>query len=252
MNSPYNVIILAGGAGGPLTDATGVAEKALLTIHGRTMLDRVVDAFDASPETANIVVVGSDHLDRLECMSKVRKRIPRGLNLVQNLLHAVGYIKHRLYKGAKGHDGYIVSFCDAVFLTEPIITDTLQSIRNSDADIVMHYVERSTFERDGLPAERTYIPIGKGHYTGTTIYYVRTFSKVLSSLDKLAEMRKNRKDPRGILRVIGCEGEDFPAIEQALSRHLDAKVRLLISAHAGMGMDVDKPADYELAKALLT
>ena len=247
----YNVIILAGGSGGPLADATGVAEKALLEIHGQAMLDRVVGAFSDSPEVGQIVVVGSDHLDEMECMPQVRKRIPQGINAVQNLLHAVGYIKTRLYGGSKNHQGYVISFCDTVFLDQAIISETLRSIRDVDADIVLHYVERSTFEKAGLPAERTYIPIGDGHYTGTGIYYVRAFSKVLASLDKLARMRKNRKDPQGILRVIDCEGEDFPAIETALSQHLDARVRILVSPHAGMGMDVDKPSDYELAKTLL-
>ena len=250
-HQPFNVIVLAGGSGGPLADATGVQEKTLLPIHGKPMLDRVVDAFHESSEVSEIVVVGSDHLDDLECMSKVRKRMLPGMTAVQNLLHAVGYIKTRLYKGAKGHQGYIVSFCDAVFLNEKIITKTLQTIRETNADIVLHYVERSTFEKAGLPAERTYIPIGDGHYTGTTIYYVRAFSKVLASLDKLATMRKNRKDPQGILRVIGCEGEDFPAIEQALSRHLDAHVRILVSPHPELGMDVDKPSDFELASNIL-
>jgi len=163
----------------------------------------------------------------------------------------VGYIKTRFYRDSVDHQGYVISFCDAVFLTPDIVTETLRAIRQADADIVMHYVERGTFEAAGLPAERTYIPIGKGHYTGTTIYYVKRFTKVLSSLDKLAAMRKNRKDPLGILRIIGCEGHSFSAIETALSKHLDAKVRILISPHAEMGMDVDKPADYALARKRL-
>lgn len=251
MTEPFNVIILAGGSGGPLAEATGVEEKAMLPIHGKPMLDRVVDAFHDSPEVSQIVVVGSDRLDDLACMEKVRKRMPPGMSAVQNLLHAVGYIKTRLYKGATGHQGYIVSFCDAVFLTEKIISKTLLTIRETDADIVLHYVERQTFQEAGLPTKRTYIPIGGSDYTGTTIYYVRAFSKVLASLDKLAAMRKNRKDPQGILRVVGCEGEDFPAIEQALSRHLDARVRILVSPHPELGMDVDKPSDFELASSLL-
>ena len=64
-------------------------------------------------------------------------------------------------------------------------------------------------------------------------------------------MRKNRKDPHGILRVIGCEGQDFSAIETALSKHLNAKMRILISPPAELGMDVDKPSDYALARKLL-
>jgi len=250
-STPYNIILLAGGTAPTLTDGTGVDEKASLTIHDQPMLQWVVNAFHHSPEAGNIVVVGSDNLDKLRCMQYVRKRITQGLSVVQNLLHAVGYVKARFYKGEPDHQGYIISFGDTVFLTPEIVTDTLRAIREADADIVLHYVERQTFVEAGLPAERTYIPIGGKEYTGTGIYYVRKFSKVFSSLNELVEMRKQRKDPKGILRVIGCEGEDFPAIEAALSARLDAKVRILISPHAGMGMDVDKPADYRLARKIL-
>ena len=250
-NDPYNVIILAGGAAEPLTNGTGVDEKASLTIHDQPMLAWVLNAFQKSPEAGNLVVVGADNLDKLRCMEHVRKRIVQGLSVVQNLLHAVGYIKTRFYKGESEHQGYIISFGDTVFLTPEIVTETLQAIREADADIVMHYVERQTFVDANLPAERTYIPIGGKLYTGTGIYYVRKFSKIFSSLNELGEMRKQRKDPKGILRVIGCEGDDFPAIEKALSKRLDAKVKILVSPHAGMGMDVDKPSDYALARKIL-
>jgi len=251
MDKPFNVIILAGGSGGPLTDATGVEEKALLTIHDQAMLDWVVKAFHPSPEVNHLVVVGSARLDRLRSMTHVRKRIPQGVGVIQNLLHAMGYIKARIYRNNPDHQGYVFTFCDAVFLTPHIVTDTLRAIRAADADIVLHYVERSTLEAARLPSERTYIPIGRGHYTGTAIYHVRRFTRVISCLDKLVAMRRCRKDPQGILSVIGCAGQSFSAIESALSKHLDAKVRILMSPHAEMGMDVDKPSDYTLARKRL-
>jgi GTP:adenosylcobinamide-phosphate guanylyltransferase len=250
-NGPFNVIILAGGTGGPLTDATGVEEKALLELHGKPMLEWVVEAFRHSSLVNQIVVVGSDSLKDLACMQHVRKRIFQGLNLEQNLLHAVGYVKARLYEGRRPHNGYVISFCDAVFLNPELVTETLQAIRDAEADVVLHYVERSTFEAADLPAKRTYIPIEGGEYTGSTIYYVRQFSKILGHLTQLSKMRKHRKDPQGILRVLGCEGDRFEDIEQALSATLDAKVRICVSPHAELGMDVDKPSDYELAKEVL-
>ena len=252
MNSDlYNVIILAGGKGGPLTEATGVEEKALLELHGRPMIEWVIEAFHDSPLVDRIVVVGSESLDDLECMRHVRKRIPQGLNVVQNLLHAVGYVKARLYDGKRPHNGYVISFCDAVFLRAELVTETLEAIRAAAAGLVLHYVERATFVAAGLPAKRTYIPISGREYTGSTIYYVQHFSKILGSLTKLAEMRKNRKDPQGILRVLGCEGQDLPAIEQALGHALGTSVRICVSPHAELGLDVDKPSDYELALQLL-
>jgi GTP:adenosylcobinamide-phosphate guanylyltransferase len=247
----HHVIILAGGEKGPLFETTGFVEKALIPIHGIPMISRVINTFRASERVDKIVVVGSHNLDELESMTHVRKRIFTGLNVVQNLLHAVTYIKHRLYGGASNHNGYVISFCDAVFLTPEIIDDTLRTIDELDCDIVLNYVEKSSFEEAGLPTKRTYIPIAGHNYTGSTIYYVKRFSKVFAAMPKLVELRKLRKDPQALLNAIGCEGDDIPAIEEAMSKTLGTKVRICISNHARIGIDVDKPADLELAEQLL-
>ena len=247
----FHVILLAGGEKGPLFESTGYVEKALIPIHGKPMLSRVIEAFHASERVDEIVVVGSGNLDKLDAMSLVRKRIISGFSVVQNLLHAVTYVKHRLCAGMSSHNGYVISFCDAVFLTPEIIDDTLRTIEEIDSDIVLHYVEKATFAEAGLPTQRTYIPVGGGHYTGSTIYYVKRFSKVFKAMPKLAELRKHRKDPQALLRQIGCSGEDFQEIEQAISRELAARVHICVSKHARMAVDVDKPSDLELAKQVL-
>lgn len=247
----FPVIILAGGEKGPLFSATGFAEKALIPIHGQTMVERVVEAFHESPRAGDIVVVGSSRLDALPAMSHVRKRLFTGINVVQNLLHAITYVKHRLYHSASKHDGYIISFCDAVFLTPQIVDDTLETIEAADADVVLHYVDRSSFERAGLPAQRTYIPVGGHQLTGSTIYYVRKFSKVFGLLPRLARLRKHRKDPQKMLDAIGGDASSLEAVEQALLDRYSLRVRLCVSPHAGLGMDVDKPSDLELAQRLL-
>ncbi|MDP6445617.1 MAG: NTP transferase domain-containing protein [Pirellulaceae bacterium] len=247
----FPIILLAGGEKGPLFETTGYVEKALIPIHGKPMLSRVIETFQASERAAEIVVVGSPNLDDLPAMNHVRKRIFTGLNVVQNLLHAVTYVKHRLYAGAPDHNGYVISFCDAVFLTPEIVDDTLQSIEELDSDIILHYVEKNTFAEAGLPTKRTYIPVGDKHYTGSTIYYVKKFSKVFAAMPKLVSLRKHRKDPEALLRLIGCEGADLPEIEEAISRELSAAVRICVSPHARLGVDVDKPADLELADTVL-
>lgn len=247
----FHVILLAGGEKGPLYETTGYAEKALIPIHGKPMLSRVIEAFRASERVDEIVVVGSPNLDQLEAMSHVRKRVFEGFNVVQNLLLAVTYIKHRLNGGAFDHNGYVISFCDAVFLTPEIIDDTLNAIESNDSDIVLHYVEKTTLEQAGLPTSRTFIPVDGKHYTGSTIYYVKRFSKVFAAMPKLVELRKHRKNPAELLRHIGCESSDLSAIENAMSRKLAARVQICISQHARIGVDVDKPCDLELAKTLL-
>ena len=245
--SLYAVIILAGGEKGPLYEATGYLEKALIPIHGVPMVSRVIETFHACERVGDIVVVGSANLDSLDAIHHVRKRIFTGVNVVQNLLQAVAYVKHRLYRGASQHDGYVISFCDAVFLTPAVVDETLAAIEQSGADIVLHYVEQQSFHDAGLRARRTYLPVGGKLYTGTAIYYVRRFSKVLSSLPTLIKLRKHRKHPHQLLAMIGCQEPTLPAIERALSERLDARVRIIVSPHVELGMDVDKPSDLELA-----
>lgn len=247
----YNVILLAGGEKGPLYETTGYVEKALIPIHGKPMLSRVIDAFRASSRVDQIVVVGSANLDALDAMQHVRKRIFTGLNVVQNLLHAVTYVKHRLCSGSADHNGYVISFCDAVFLTPAIIDDTLRSIEEHDSDVVLHYVEQASFQEAGLPTLRTYIPVAGKHYTGGTIYYIKRFSKVIAAMPKLVELRKHRKDPPALLRTIGCDTLDLLGIEETVGNLLSARVKICISKHARLGLDVDKPSDLELAQHLL-
>ncbi|MEM0924920.1 MAG: NTP transferase domain-containing protein [Planctomycetota bacterium] len=248
----FHVIVLAGGEKGPLFETTGYIEKALIPIHEKPMLSHVIEAFHASERVDKIVVVGSANLDKLETMTHVRKRIFNGFSVVQNLLHAVTYVKHRLYAGMPDHNGYVISFCDAVFLTPEIIDDTLKTIEEIDSDIVLHYVEKSTFAEAGLPTSRTYIPLGGQYFTGSTIYYVKRFSKVLKAMPRLAELRKHRKNPQALLQHIGCEDADISMIEQTMSRELAARVHIRISKHARIALDVDKPSDLELANQVLT
>lgn len=248
----HTVIILAGGEKGPLYEPTGYEIKALIPIHGKPMIDWVVESFARCQLVENIVVVGSEALDDCAAMVHVRQRIFTGVNLFQNLLHAVTYVKTVLYNNAPEHNGYVISFCDAVFLTTDIIEDTLNHINETPADFILHYIEKSSFEQAGIPAKRTYIPIGDKLYTGSTIYYLKKFSSLKKFIPILLQMRKNRKNPRGLLDAIGCEGTSFMEIEQKLSSQINTKLRILVSPHAYMGMDVDKPSDLELAKQLLS
>ena len=249
----FNVIILAGGEKGPLYEPTGYEEKALLPIHGRPMVSRVIECFSASPLVDNIVVVGSATLDALDAMRLVRKRVFAGVNMVQNLLHAVTYVRHRLCAGRSDHDGYVISFCDAVFLTTEIVNQTLENLAGDMADVVLHYVDKSSFDRAGLPAKRTYLPIAGMELTGGTIYYVRRFTPIFSVMPKLIQLRKHRKDPARLLEMIGCDQDmDLASIEEKLGAQLGIRLRVCVSPYPELGMDVDKPADLELATRLLT
>lgn len=247
----YNLIIMAGGTGGPLQESTGYPNKAMIPIHGKPMIGWVIDAFADNPRIKRIVVVGPRELDDLECMKRVRKRLHAGSNIVQNALEGMTYLRNRFYFGASRHPGYLISYCDAVFLKAGIVEETLAAFAERDAKIALTYVEKATFERAGLHAKRTYIPIGDRHYTGGTICYVASMRLLTPVLTKIHEMRKVRKDPMGLLNVLGCAGKGIAEIEARIGEILDAPAHILVSDHPEIGMDVDKPSDLELAQEWL-
>jgi len=247
----FNLIILAGAEKGPLYDAYGYENKALLPIHGKPMLDWVIEAFRETGYIDKIVVVGQKELDQLQSMRFVDKRIEATSNLVRNILRGIAYIRWTYYRYKPDHAGYIISFCDAVFLTPDAIKDALDNIKDNTHDLALHYVEKETFEKNNIHAKRTYIPVDGKHYTGTTIYYIKKFSNLLNALHLLGELRKKRKDPHGLLGVMGLKDCTFPEIQEGLSAKLGRDVGVYVSGFPELGMDVDKPVDFEVAEEML-
>lgn len=252
MSRGYNLLVLAGGEKGPLSQVGDYSSKAMIPLHNKPMIDWVLDAYKPLDYFDHTVVVGPEELNSCKSMEGEKIRLNGGGTLIQNLLLGIGYIKTHIYQCSSHHKGYVISFCDAVFLTPELIEHTMKNIESSGADIVLHYVEKESFVRDNLPSKRTYIPMEGKLYTGSVIYYVRKFSMVMGLLKKLSQFRKHRKDPGKLLEIIGAESDSLEDIEEALSTSINGKVKIFISPFSGMGMDVDKPSDLELAHRLLS
>jgi CTP:molybdopterin cytidylyltransferase MocA len=88
-----NLIILAGNTKSPVLDNTGLGNKALLPVHGKPMLDWVVEAFRASGCINKIVVVGPEELDQLESMQFVDKRVDATSGMVRNVMRGISFVR---------------------------------------------------------------------------------------------------------------------------------------------------------------
>jgi len=247
----YNLIILAGGHQESLFNVTGVENKSQICIHGKPMLEWVIEAFRASGKIAEIVVAGPNELEQLDCMKHVRKRVHGGATALESLMNAVGYAKLRAASGPTIHRGYLISFGDAVFLNPKVVLAMLKNIESAQSDLALHYVEKGVYEQAGLPLTRTFIPMKNGLYTGTTLYYVRRFRDLFSWLPQLTQLRKLRKQPDKLMQELGCTGMSMREIEMHLSKQLDTTLKIFDLPHPEAGMDVDKPVDLELAKKWL-
>lgn len=245
----YNLIILAGGEDDSWCQQYGYRRKAFLPVLGRPMIEWVINAFKQSKHIDNIILVGPKELDQVASVNSIRKRLAGGNSFIANILTGVLYLKSFIYKFKNHHNGYLISFCDAAFLTTDIIDKTLENMSASDADIILHYVERQTLAEAGYPdKDRSYMQVAGKSYTGSNLYYVSNFRKLLGVLGDIKLLRKYRKEPHKILEHIGCRDKNPGEIRDALCHILKAKVDIIISPFAQMGVDVDKSSDYELAQ----
>ncbi|MCD4780289.1 MAG: YegS/Rv2252/BmrU family lipid kinase [Candidatus Omnitrophica bacterium] len=247
----YNVIILADSVKGPLYEEFGQEHKALIPIHGKPILDWVVGAFHKSELIDNIIVVGDEVLDQLASMRHVRARVMPGVNFFQSIIHGITYMKTSVYGLADKHNGYLLAFGDAVFLTPDIIDEVVDHVSQSRADLVLHYTERKLFDKLRFKDERVYIPLGKKQYTDTNIYYISRFNMIASLIEELSQFKGDRKDHKPVLKMLGCDYETIPEIETFLSKKISAKAKIFITQYHELSMEVDTPQDLDKAKRLL-
>ncbi len=249
----FNIILLARGAKGPLYKSHGCKNKAFLEIHDKPMLDWVVEAFAKSDYIDNIIVLGPEELDKLSSMRHVSKRLSAGLDVVQDIAHGVTYLKTFEPEQSK-NSGYLIANADTAFLTTKVINDTLENIANSDADINLHYVKKSAFnkEQSDLKESRSYIKIGDQEYTETAIYHVRKFNFILNFIKEIVELRANLDDAQALMRVIDAQdAKSLEEVREILAKKIKTSVAIFESDHVELAMDVHDEEDLNLAEKYL-
>ncbi len=249
----FSVIILANGDNSSLFKATGHKNKALIPIHGKPMLDWVIDAFRSDSRVGDITVVGDEELDRCAGMRHVSQRVPSEFNPLQNIVAGAEILRTMIQNETNDHAGYLISFCDAVFLTETSISETITRIIETQSEFHFHYVDKKSFQEEKYPLDHSWIALDDKEYSGSMIYYVHKISQIKGVIETLNEIRTSRSEFGGVLRAVKCEGKSLPEIEKEVSHRFREKTTISISNHAELGMGIDSPEDlYFASKTLLS
>jgi len=247
----YNLIIMATDEKGSLYKETGYLNKYLIPILGKPMLDWVIEAFFMSQYVENIIVIGHEELDKLASMRYVKKRINPSNNFVQNTLAGVNYIKTNIYKNSNKHNGYLFSFGDAVFLNHKIIEDSLIKIYQGNADIVLSYIEKNSFKKKKIKADRDYFAFNNKYYTKSNLYYIKNFNNSINSLQMLQEFINSKNNPDKMLEKIGYKEKNLDDLENYFSKKLNSRLKIIIQPYPQLGMNIEKISDLKSAKRYL-
>ncbi|MEJ2758953.1 MAG: hypothetical protein P8046_10780 [Anaerolineales bacterium] len=233
-----NVVILAGGELSPedplypLIPENTLKKKVFLPLEGKPMLQWVLDALAASQHIDKMVLVGVDESSGFQA-GKSLVFIPDHGSLVENIIAGVRYSR------------------------EPEMVDWVVENGEIDGvDLLYNVITDKTMESRFPGSNRTFAPLKGIRVCGGDLNIIsnRLIDDHIELWQELTAARKNVLKQAAIfgprlLFALLFRWYDLNQVAEYLSRRLGLKAKAVVSPYAELGMDVDKPHQYELIAA---
>jgi GTP:adenosylcobinamide-phosphate guanylyltransferase len=252
-----DTIIAAGGDASKdaelLALAGNVPAKALIELNGQTFLDRIVSALLQSQRIGRVIVVGLPPEHRPKLGPQVTF-LPDAGGILQNGEAGVAYLRAT---GAVS-ERILACSCDIPLLTPQIVRDFVDQCLPYDVDLCYSIVSKEVMERAFPGSGRTFVPVAEGRFAGGDISMVKP-GALEKSRDKIDTIIGHRKQFWKQVRAIGLDlvflflirRLSIPRIERRVPRVLGITGKAIISPHAELAMDVDKPHHLQVVQAAL-
>jgi molybdopterin-guanine dinucleotide biosynthesis protein A len=250
-------IITAGGRAtpeDPLYVYTQDKPKALLDMGGRTMLERVVDALQASHHIEDIVVVGLGSDMGMQFQRPIY-HLPDQGGMVSNVIAGVHWVR----ENRPAAETLLACSADIPLLTPAILDDFIERCRPWDKGVYYNFVSREVMEARFPGSRRTFVKLKGVEVAGGDVVLGQV-SLVESHRELWEGLTGARKHAWRIARVVGLRmmlkflfrQVSLRDIEITMERLIDRPAAAILNPYAEIAMDVDKPYQVELARAELT
>jgi len=245
MADALSAVVLAGGRIKPdLAAATGARHRALIAVGGRPLLRTVLDAL-AGAGMAQVVVVGAPELQ--PTVGVDARLVAEAGDLVENLFAGL--------RALDSTDPCLVCTADIPFLRPEHLADFVGRARATRAAFVYPIIPKPSCEARFAGARRTYARLREGTFTGGNLVLVDP-ATLSGQAARIRALYAARKSPLRLAGLLGLpllwsfltKTATLPQLEWKFSQLLGAPARAVITPHAEIGFDVDKVADYEVAR----
>lgn len=247
-----NVILLAGAANtGPLKDVSPVPNEALIDIGGKPMVQYVIDGLRQSKEVNRIVVVAPPGELEPHLKGGDLEYVPSTGFIVDNIAAAAHVLPTT--------DQILIATCDIPLITGEMIDGFVSLCRTQPADLYYPIVEKSVGEAKYPIVKRTYVNLQEGTFTGGNLFLVdpQVIDRTLPKVRRFLDYRKNPLKLAGLLgysflfRYLLLKNLRLHELEQKVSDMWGLNGAVIICPWPEIGIDVDKPSDLQLARAVL-
>jgi GTP:adenosylcobinamide-phosphate guanylyltransferase len=243
-------IVTAGGIpepGEPLYEFTRGACKALLDIAGKPMIQWVLDALSGAQTIEGVVVVGLPDGSNVICSKPVHFLSNQG-DMLENL--RAGLIE-TLKLNPQAQFILAVS-SDIPAVTSEMVDWIVNTAMQTDHDAYYNVITRQVMEARYPSSKRSYVRLRDVEVCGGDMHVIRTMT-VTANDNLWKRIIASRKNALKQAALIGYDTLfllffHLITLEQAVrlaSRRLKISGRAIVCPYAEIGMDIDKPFQYE-------
>lgn len=247
-----NVILLAGAANtGPLKDVSPVTNEALIDIGGKPMVQYVIDGLRQSKEVKRIAIVAPPGELEPHVTGENLEFVPSAGHIIDNIVNA--------YRVLPKDEQLLIATCDIPLINGEIIDGLIALCRQKAADIYYPIVEKNVGEQKYPYVKRTYVNLREGVFTGGNLFLVNP-AVVEATAPRARAFLDYRKKPLKMVTLLGVSfllryllfrNLTLAELEKKVSDMWALRGAVVICPWPEVGIDVDKPSDLQLARAVL-
>lgn len=250
-----DAMLLAGGLSPWLKEIAGTEHRCLVKIGNKRIVDYIIDALQKSGSIRHIVVAA-----RKEALPLLEGTLPEGVTLCE----AEGDLPATAYAAARalgdGSTQKLLGICDDIPLLTPLAVREFlaQCHKYPEGELYYPIIPKDACLAQYPQAKRTYGKLADGIFTGGNMMLVA--KKVIPpGQQKAKEIFARRKSPLQLCNWLGwsfiikllLHRLTVAEAETRTSELMEMRCKAIITRHAGVGMDIDKPSDLELARRTL-
>lgn len=243
-----DAVILAGGNASRV-DPKKQGLKSLLKLGAKPLISYVISSLEQTAAVKKIIIV---------CPPGAKESFS---TFGHQVLEVGGSLMGKIATAFKLTDTemVLVASSDIPFITAAMVEKFLAACSESDVDFYYPIVPKDLTERKFPQTKRTYLKLTDGVFTGGNIHLIKkdAFLKNINLAEKVFSLRKS---PIGLLGLLGWRfvlkfflGRlTIKELEAKAGALLAAKVKAVICDDPEIGVDIDKPEDWQMAHAYLS
>ena len=249
----WQALVLAAGRGpgDPMASAHGVVNKCVIPVAGVPMLRRVHDALTASGLFGRIAV-------SIEDAAIAHAVLDKSVRVLAPAASAPASVLAALSSGAVQYP-LLITTGDHALLTPRMLAHFCAESEKSGADFTVGLARAETILAAYPQSVRTFFNLGHDRVSGCNLFAMLN-PRGLGLLERWQYLEPARKKPWRLVAAFGpvallrfaLGSLSLEAAFATVSARLGFTVKPVLMPFAEAAIDVDKPADKDLAEKILT